>query len=95
MQAQRTTPTLDARHTLRQATHLMIDTGAHTITVTAKGKPIGTITIQNILDAVRNGHNTSTTLLSTIVKKQPPTPQKPTQTTAPPTNTPPKTHDDA
>ena len=79
MQAQRTTPTLDARHTLRQATHLMIDTGAHTITVTAKGKPIGTVTIQDILDAVRNGHNTSTTLLSTIVKKQPLSPQKPTQ----------------
>ena len=79
MQAKRTTPTLDARHTLRQATHLMIDTGAHTITVTSRGKPIGTVTIKDILEAVRNGHNTNTTFLSTIVKKQPLSPEKPTQ----------------
>jgi len=79
MQAPRSTPSLDARHTLRQATHLMIDTGAHTITVTRKGEPIGTVTIQDILDAVRNGHNTSTTTLATIVKKQPLSPQKPQQ----------------
>jgi signal-transduction protein with cAMP-binding, CBS, and nucleotidyltransferase domain len=55
----------------------MIDTGAHTVTVTHKGKPIGTVNIQDILDAVRDGHNTSTTLLSTIVKKQPLSPQNP------------------
>ena len=79
MQAQRTHPTLDQRHTLRRASHLLIDTGAHTITVTRKGEPIGTVTIQDILDAVRNGHNTSTTTLAAIAKKQPLSPQKPQQ----------------
>jgi predicted transcriptional regulator len=79
MQAPRSTPSLDQRHTLRQAAHIMIDTGTHNITVTAKGKPIATLTIQDILDAVRDGHNTSTTTLQTIVKKQPLSPEKPTQ----------------
>jgi len=79
MQPPRSTPSLDARNTLRQAAHIMIDTGTHTVTVTHKGKPIGTVNIQDILDAVRDGHNTSTTTLQTIVKKQPLSPQKPQQ----------------
>jgi len=57
----------------------MIDTGAHTITVTAKGESIGTVTIQDILDAVRSGYNTSTTTLATIARKQPLSPEKPEQ----------------
>jgi len=80
MQAQRTHPTLDARHTLRKATHFMIDTGRHTITVTAKGEPIGTVTIRDILDAAHNGHNTGTTTLAVITGKQPLSPVEQTHT---------------
>ncbi len=79
MQAQISHPTLDETHTLRQATHVMIDTGTYTITVTSRGRPTATITIQDILQATREGHHTKTTFLSTIVKKQPLSPQKPTQ----------------
>jgi len=75
-------PTLDQNHTLRQATHLMIDTGTYTITVTENGTPTTTITIQDILQATRNGHNTKTTTLKAIAPKQPLSPQKPTQTQA-------------
>jgi len=50
----------------------MIDTATHTITVTAHGRPTATITIQDILDAVRAGKNTKTTRLADIAhqKKQ-------------------------
>ena len=59
-------PTLDENHTLRQTTHLMIDTGTYTITVTSRGHPTTNITIQDILNAVRRGHHTGTTRLADI-----------------------------
>ena len=72
---QRLHPALDEGHTLRQTTRLMIDTRTYTITVTRRGQPTATLTIHDILNAVRDGHNTKTTTLAAITAKQPLSPE--------------------
>jgi predicted transcriptional regulator len=64
---QLTHPALDENHTLRQTTQLMIDTNNYTITVTHNGKPTTNITIQDILNAIRQGKNTRETRLTDIL----------------------------
>ncbi|MCW4048616.1 MAG: CBS domain-containing protein [Candidatus Bathyarchaeota archaeon] len=50
---------LECDHTLRQAYRIMVDVREYAVTVTKEDEPIGVITINDILDAVRRGCHTS------------------------------------